>query len=252
MTTIPTRWTCEGADSEARRRRDRQFGFKQQQSYSARVVFSFGLNESRSLNESPREVRWKSRDPFDALTADQVKRGQLLDGGFAPPASFAMAAPSFSTVPVALEPSYKSSLPSFLSPLGSALDRLQHAREALNLPDPGKAEDLGREVKSESYIPTAHLVPSPSPPRLQGSRTTVRQLTTFCCSRSSLNSDPLDQLHVRWSASRLVESVVAGARFPGHPLVRCWLPRADGSLAWNLLVRRRLCYRSGALLTSVA
>ncbi|ORY89337.1 mitochondrial import receptor subunit TOM40 [Leucosporidium creatinivorum] len=58
-----------------------------------------------------------------------------------------MAAPQFSVVPPVAEPSYKNSLPSFLSPLGSALDRLQHAREALNLPDPGKAEDLGREVK---------------------------------------------------------------------------------------------------------
>lgn len=93
-----------------------------------------------------------------------------------------MAAPSFSTVPVAFEPSYKSSLPSFLSPIGSALDRLQHAREALNLPDPGKAEDLGREVKSEYHFLTAHLLPSPTPPELQGSTTTAQQLTTFCCS----------------------------------------------------------------------
>ncbi|KAI5476938.1 mitochondrial import receptor subunit TOM40 [Pseudohyphozyma bogoriensis] len=43
--------------------------------------------------------------------------------------------------------SYSASLPSFLSPLGSALDTLHAARERLNLPDPGKSEDFGREVK---------------------------------------------------------------------------------------------------------
>ncbi|KAM0791240.1 hypothetical protein ACM66B_005719 [Microbotryomycetes sp. NB124-2] len=60
-----------------------------------------------------------------------------------------MAAPVFSVPPVAVpvEPSYKDSLPSFLSPIGSLMDRLQRARDGLALPEPGKAEDLGREVK---------------------------------------------------------------------------------------------------------
>lgn len=61
-----------------------------------------------------------------------------------------MQAPTFSVPPVVnLDPSYKDSLPSWLSPIGSALDSLAARRDALNLPDPGKAEDLGREVKSE-------------------------------------------------------------------------------------------------------
>lgn len=61
-----------------------------------------------------------------------------------------MQAPTFSVPPVVnLDPSYKDSLPSWLSPVGSVLDNLAARRDALNLPDPGKAEDLGREVKSE-------------------------------------------------------------------------------------------------------
>ncbi|KAK4053953.1 translocase of outer mitochondrial membrane [Microbotryomycetes sp. JL221] len=62
-----------------------------------------------------------------------------------------MAAPAFSVPPIAGvvpgEPSYKDSLPTFLSPVGGLLDRLQRARDGLALPEPGKAEDLGREVK---------------------------------------------------------------------------------------------------------
>lgn len=45
------------------------------------------------------------------------------------------------------EPTYASALPSWLAPVGSLLDRFEAARERLNLPEPGKHEDLGREVK---------------------------------------------------------------------------------------------------------
>lgn len=64
-----------------------------------------------------------------------------------------MAAPVFSAPfpPVVAEPSYTSYLPGFLSPLGKALDSLEAARDRLNLPEPGKHEDLGREVKRESF-----------------------------------------------------------------------------------------------------
>ncbi|BGP32475.1 translocase of outer mitochondrial membrane [Rhodotorula toruloides] len=57
------------------------------------------------------------------------------------------AAPFPPTVPVAVDPTYSSSLPGFLAPVGNLLDRLDAARDRLNLPDPGKHEDLGREVK---------------------------------------------------------------------------------------------------------
>ncbi|GAA5967926.1 hypothetical protein JCM11641_005811 [Rhodosporidiobolus odoratus] len=62
-----------------------------------------------------------------------------------------MAAPQFSApfpTAVSTEPTYTSYLPSFLSPLGNALDSLAAARDRLNLPEPGKFEDLGREVKA--------------------------------------------------------------------------------------------------------
>jgi mitochondrial import receptor subunit TOM40 len=49
------------------------------------------------------------------------------------------------------EPTYTSYLPSFLSPVGNLLDRLDQTRDRLNLPEPGKHEDLGREVKSEPF-----------------------------------------------------------------------------------------------------
>ena len=62
--------------------------------------------------------------------------------------------PTFSA-PFPAESSYTSALPPFLSPLGSVLDRLQGAREALQLGDPGKAEELGREVKSAFHF--SHL-----------------------------------------------------------------------------------------------
>lgn len=55
--------------------------------------------------------------------------------------------PTFSA-PFPTESTYTSALPPFLAPLGSVLDRLQGARESLKLGDPGKAEELGREVKS--------------------------------------------------------------------------------------------------------
>ncbi|KPV74985.1 uncharacterized protein RHOBADRAFT_53899 [Rhodotorula graminis WP1] len=45
------------------------------------------------------------------------------------------------------EPTYAGALPSWLAPVGSILDRFEAARERLNLPEPGKHEDLGREVK---------------------------------------------------------------------------------------------------------
>lgn len=59
--------------------------------------------------------------------------------------------PTFSVPPFASASTpYTSSLPTFLAPLGSVLDRLQLAKDDLNLPDPGKTEELGREVKSKS------------------------------------------------------------------------------------------------------
>ncbi|BGP25022.1 mitochondrial import receptor subunit TOM40 [Rhodotorula toruloides] len=57
------------------------------------------------------------------------------------------AAPFPPTVPVAVDSTYSSLLPGFLAPVGNLLDRLDAARDRLNLPDPGKHEDLGREVK---------------------------------------------------------------------------------------------------------
>ncbi|KAG0664613.1 translocase of outer mitochondrial membrane [Rhodotorula mucilaginosa] len=62
------------------------------------------------------------------------------------------AAPQFaapfppSAVPV-VDDSYTAYLPSFLRPVGTLLDSLDAARDRLNLPEPGKYEDLGREVK---------------------------------------------------------------------------------------------------------
>ena len=40
-----------------------------------------------------------------------------------------------------------SRLPSFLSPLTNLIEKIDHARDRLALPEPGKFEDLGREVK---------------------------------------------------------------------------------------------------------
>lgn len=71
------------------------------------------------------------------------------------------AAPFPPAVVVPVEPTYASSLPSFLSPLGSLIDTIDHARDRLALPEPGKHEDLGREVKREFL-----LLPPPPFPRL--------------------------------------------------------------------------------------
>lgn len=58
--------------------------------------------------------------------------------------------PTFSVPPFASASTpYQSSLPTFLSPLGVALDRLQAFRTELALPSPGSTEELGREVKSK-------------------------------------------------------------------------------------------------------
>lgn len=74
----------------------------------------------------------------------------LLPLPLSSPPSNPMAAPQFTVPPVLAEPTYQDAMPfGFLRPLGSLVDRLGAARDALNLPDPGKAEDLGREVKSE-------------------------------------------------------------------------------------------------------
>jgi len=54
---------------------------------------------------------------------------------------------------VVAEPTYAGALPSWLAPVGSLLDRFEAARERLNLPEPGKHEDLGREVKRASTFP---------------------------------------------------------------------------------------------------
>lgn len=77
------------------------------------------------------------------------------------------AAPFPPTVPVAVDPTYSSSLPGFLAPVGNLLDRLDAARDRLNLPDPGKHEDLGREVKRAS----THLSSSPPATRAASFRT---------------------------------------------------------------------------------
>lgn len=67
------------------------------------------------------------------------------------------AAPQFaapfppSAVPV-VDDSYTAYLPSFLRPVGTLLDSLDAARDRLNLPEPGKYEDLGREVKREYCV----------------------------------------------------------------------------------------------------
>lgn len=42
---------------------------------------------------------------------------------------------------------FSSSFPSWLAPVGSALDSLHAVRERLNLPDPGRSEEFGREFK---------------------------------------------------------------------------------------------------------
>jgi len=56
--------------------------------------------------------------------------------------------PPASTTPVTLpEPSRSSSSSSLLSPLTNLIERIDHARDRLALPEPGKFEDLGREVK---------------------------------------------------------------------------------------------------------
>jgi hypothetical protein len=47
---------------------------------------------------------------------------------------------------------YADMLPKALSPLGAAMDRLSVWRAELNLPDPGKAEEMGREVKSSFFV----------------------------------------------------------------------------------------------------
>ncbi|GAA5999996.1 hypothetical protein JCM10207_006006 [Rhodosporidiobolus poonsookiae] len=59
------------------------------------------------------------------------------------------AAPTFTAPfpPVSAEPTYTSRLPGFMAPVGRLLDSLDAARDRLNLPEPGKFEDLGREVK---------------------------------------------------------------------------------------------------------
>lgn len=70
-----------------------------------------------------------------------------------------MSAPVFEApFPVATPAPRTSRLPAFLT---NAIDRLGAARDALNLPEPGKAEDLGREVKSEY---SANTLPPPSTP----------------------------------------------------------------------------------------
>lgn len=74
------------------------------------------------------------------------------------------AAPQFaapfppSAVPV-VDDSYTAYLPSFLRPVGTLLDSLDAARDRLNLPEPGKYEDLGREVKRE-YLRVFYRAPN--------------------------------------------------------------------------------------------
>ena len=101
-----------------------------------------------------------------------------------------MAAPTFSTPVLVAEPTYRSSAPGFLGPIAGVLERISAARDALNLPDPGKAEDLGREVKSESIF-LATRTP------LLYLHTTLRGLEAddFLLRLRSIYSDSLDQLH---------------------------------------------------------
>ncbi|KAK4705165.1 hypothetical protein P7C70_g1039, partial [Phenoliferia sp. Uapishka_3] len=88
-----------------------------------------------------------------------------------------MSAPVFSApfppvVPLATP--YSSALPSFLSPLGKVLDRIDATRQSLNLPEPGKAEELGREAKS-----TDDFLRFPLPPRLAFVSIAVTHLTNY-------------------------------------------------------------------------
>lgn len=65
--------------------------------------------------------------------------------------------PTFSiSLPSELTP-YATAMPSYLSPLAVVLDRFASWRTELNLPEPGKTEDLGREVKSQSPLPLPPL-----------------------------------------------------------------------------------------------
>ncbi|POY75171.1 hypothetical protein BMF94_1803 [Rhodotorula taiwanensis] len=57
------------------------------------------------------------------------------------------AAPFPPKAGLVVDDSYTAYLPSFLRPVGTLLDSLDAARDRLNLPEPGKYEDLGREVK---------------------------------------------------------------------------------------------------------
>lgn len=54
-----------------------------------------------------------------------------------------------SAAPVVVDPP-ASSVPAFLRPLEAAYLRFEAARDRLGLADPGKYEDLGREVKRAS------------------------------------------------------------------------------------------------------
>lgn len=78
------------------------------------------------------------------------------------------AAPQFaapfppSAVPV-VDDSYTAYLPSFLRPVGTLLDSLDAARDRLNLPEPGKYEDLGREVKRELFERPPACMPESRP-----------------------------------------------------------------------------------------
>lgn len=81
-----------------------------------------------------------------------------------------MTAPIFGSFPplVPHPTPFSSALPNYLSPLGSVLDHIHATRERLDLPDPGKPEELGREAKSAfSLLPISLRIPascdSPSP-----------------------------------------------------------------------------------------
>lgn len=85
--------------------------------------------------------------------------------------------------------SYSNALPSYLRPLGSVLDRFQSWRVDLNLPHPGKTEDLGAEVRSEFDVP---LLPIYRAARLRTAREreTNLKLILFLFYHLSLLSRP--------------------------------------------------------------
>jgi hypothetical protein len=105
-------------------------------------------------------------------------------------------------VPVSEKPS-TSGLPSYLfplQPLANVYGRYSAWRSSLGLPNPGTAENLQKEVKSELTNPV----------------TRCHELELMIC----LNRHTLEQLLLRWSASGPYQKLVDEPGVPGHTLLR--------------------------------